>query len=328
MMWRSHRNSPVGTAEKARSKHVPRFRPSEIPRLMGRLWISFRLAFDEWSRHDGYLLSAALAYYASLSLFPICLVLIAGLGQLSNFSVSLEDQQAQLLAAVERNSSPWLATQLQSLLSGIKANAGIGGPIGLISLLLTAIGVFVQLDNSFTRIWGVPPNHEKGIIAALHTALYDRLVAFLMLLAVGGLVMVVFVLNMVLAALRPFVLQWTGGAQLWHIVQIAATLGLNVVLFTLLYKTLPKRPVSWRAAVLGGFFTAGTWHFGQWVLASFVISDKYSAYGIIGTFLAVMLWIYYASALLFFGAELVRALDSLEPGPSWSPPNQRKQSLP
>ncbi len=275
-----------------------------------RLWPALKKALREWDRHDGYLLSAALAYYASLSLFPLCLMLIAALGHLSQFSPVLENQQAQLLAVVERNASPWLAAQLESMLAGIKTQAGVGGPLGLISLLLTAIGVFVQLDNSFARIWGVPLNPTKGVVAALHTVLYDRFVAFLMLLGAGGLVVVVFALNMVLAALRPFILRWMGGDNLWQLVQILATLGLNGVLFTFLYKALPKRKVSWVSALVGGLFTTVTWHAGQRLLESFVISDKYSAYGVIGSFLAVMLWVYYASAIVFFGAELVRALDT------------------
>lgn len=299
--------------EAIRRSALRRCRVAVFAWVKGRLWPALRVALGEWDRHDGYLLSAALAYYASLSLFPLCLVLIAGLGHLSQISPALENQQAQLLAAVERNASPWLAAQLQSMLAGIKTQAGVGGPLGLVSLLLTAIGVFVQLDNSFTRIWGVPPNPAKGVIAALHTALYDRLVAFLMLLVAGSLVVVVFVLNVVLAAMRPFVLSWMAGDQLWQVVQAIATLGLNGVLFTILYKTLPKRRVRWVSATIGGLFTAATWHVGQRILESFVISDKYSAYGVVGSFLAVMLWIYYASAIVFLGAELVRALDMPDP---------------
>lgn len=289
--------------------------------IQRRLWPATLKSLSEWDRHDGYLLSAALAYYASLSLFPLCLILTAALGHLSRLSPALENQQAQLIATVERNASPWLAAQLQSILAGIKTQATIGGPLGLVSLLLAAIGVFVQLDNTFARIWGVPLSPTKGVAAALHTVLYDRLVAFLMLLGVGGLVVVVFILNLVLAALRPFVLHWLGGDNLWQLVQFLVTVCLNAILFTLLYKTLPKRHVRWGSAITGAVFTTTTWHCGQRLLVSFVISDRYSAYGVIGSFLAVMLWVYYASAVVFFGAELVRALDTSDVHSNWPPNN-------
>ena len=87
------------------------------------------------------------------------------------------------------------------------------------------------------------------------------------------------------------------------------TVGLNCLLFTVIYKILPKAAVRWRDAAAGGLLTALTWQIGQRVLESIVISNNYSAYGVVGSFLAVMLWMYYASAVILLGAEFVRALD-------------------
>jgi membrane protein len=210
---------------------------------------------------------------------------------------------------VERNASPWLADQLRQMLAGIQTHAGVGGPVGLLTLLVTAISVFVQLDASIARIWGLPGMPSKGIAAALKTALHDRLVAFLLLLGVGSLVLVVFLLNLVLAGIRPFVLQSTEGRTLWLLVPTLMTVGLNCLLFAVIYKILPKTAVRWRDAAAGGLLTAFTWQIGQRVLESIVISNNYSAYGVVGSFLAVMLWIYYASAVILLGAEFVRVLD-------------------
>jgi membrane protein len=277
--------------------------------LTGRLWPALRTAVRNWSRDDGFLLSAALAYYASVSLFPICLVLFAGLGYLSQVSPEFQDQQGEVLAMVARNASPWLADQLRQMLAGIKTQAAVGGPAGLMILLVTAISVFVQLDASIARIWGIPVNASRGVAAALKTALHDRLVAFLLLLGVGSLVVVVFLLNLVLTGIRPFVLQSTEGRTLWLLVPTLMTVGLNCLLFAVIYKVLPKAPVLWRDAAGGGLLTAFTWQIGQRVLESVVISNNYSAYGVVGTFLAVMLWLYYASAVVLLGAELVHVLD-------------------
>lgn len=274
-----------------------------------RLWPALRAAASNWSRDDGFLLSAALAYYASVSMFPICLVLFAGLGYLSLVSLEFQDKQGELLAMVERSASPWLADQLRQMLAGIKTKAAVGGPLGLITLLVTAISVFVQLDASISRIWGLPVAPSKGVAAALKTALHDRLVAFLLLLGVGFLVFVVFLLNLVLTGIRPFVLQSTGGNTLWQLVPALMTVGLNCLLFTIIYKVLPKAPVRWRNAAAGGLLTAFTWQIGQRILESIVISNNYSAYGVVGSFLAVMLWMYYASAIVLLGAEFVRVLD-------------------
>lgn len=277
--------------------------------MKASLWFPLRAAVFNWNRDDGFLLSAALAYYASVSLFPISLVLFAGLGCLSQISPEFQDQQGEFLAMVERNTSPWLADQLRRMLTGIKTQAAVGGPLGLLTLLVTAISVFVQLDASIARIWKTPANPSHGVAAALKSALHDRLVAFLLLLGVGSLVIVVFLLNLVLTGVQPILLQSTEGQTLWELVPTLVTLGLNCLLFAVIYKVLPKVPVHWRDAFAGGLLTACTWQIGQRILESIVISNNYSAYGVVGSFLAVMLWMYYASAVVLLGAEFVRVLD-------------------
>lgn len=278
-----------------------------------RLWPALRSAVDNWNRDDGFLLTAALAYYATVALFPICLVLFAALGYLSQVSPQFQDQQGELLAMVQRSASPWLADQLREMLAGIKTHAGVGGPVGLVLLLITSISFFLQLDANIARIWGLPASAtSRGVAAGLKTALHDRLVAFLLLLGVGAFLFVVFLLNLVMTGIRPFVMQSAQGKTLWQLLPGPVTLGLNCILFALIYIAVPRAPVRWRDAVAGGLLTAFTWQIGQRVLESFVISDNYSAYGVVGTFLAVMLWMYYASAVVLLGAEFVRALDVSE----------------
>src|SRR5438477_9114357 len=97
-----------------------------------RLWPALMSAVTEWSNRDNATMSAALAYYAGLSLFPICLSLAAGLGWLSHVSSEFRDQQRQLLAMVESSAGPWMAGQLQSMLAGVKTQAAVAGPIGMI----------------------------------------------------------------------------------------------------------------------------------------------------------------------------------------------------
>ena len=84
---------------------------------------------------------------------------------------------------------------------------------------------------------------------------------------------------------------------------------LNAVVFTLLYRALPRVRIAWKFAIRGGIVAAGIWEIGRQILASVVIGQHYtSAYGIIGSMLAIMLWIYYAAAVVFVGAEYVEVL--------------------
>jgi len=277
--------------------------------LRQTVWPIILRTWEGWNKDDGFLLSAAMAYYAAFSLFPLCLILIALLGLVMRFSPVAQDSQQQLLEVVSQNASPWLAARLSDLLAGVEERAGVSGPIGIFTLLLAAIGAFMQFENMFDRIWGsADTGPAKGWLATLGSALYDRFSAFLMLLAVGGLIMLLFFADFVLAAVRPYVVEFPAGVTAWRWGQSGLTIVFNSLLFAIIYKTLPKAPVPWRPALVGGLAVALVWELGQQVLAMFVIGENYTAYGLVGSFIAIMIWAYYASAIVFLGAEFVQAI--------------------
>jgi membrane protein len=283
-----------------------------VPPQLSRAWQVLRRTWALWQEHDGFLLSAAMAYYAAFSLLPLCLVLIAILGYAMQWSARAQDARQQLFQNVEQTMGPWLAGQLESLLAGVSSKAGLGGRIGIITLLLAAIGIFLQLNYMFDKIWGTPGSPSRGWLGWLGSVLLGRLTAFLMLLAIGALLVGIFLADVVWAGLRSNVLKLPAGHAVWHWGQIFATLASNALLFGLLYKVLPKLPVRWRNALAGGALVSLVWYVGQRLLVAFVIGEGYSAYGVVGSFMAVMLWLYYASATIFLGAEFVRALGEKE----------------
>jgi membrane protein len=77
----------------------------------------------------------------------------------------------------------------------------------------------------------------------------------------------------------------------------------------LLFRLLPQAPVRWSDAFYGGFLTAAAWEIGRQLLAVFIARSKYtSAYGVIGAFLAVLLWCYYAVTIVLLGAEYIQII--------------------
>jgi membrane protein len=271
-----------------------------------------RKTWEGWQEDDGFLLSAAMAYYAAFSLFPLCLVLISVLGFVLRLSQQADDAQGVLLERVKEQVNPWLAEQLQALLAGVKANAGLGGPLGALTLLAAAIVVFLQLDYIFGRIFGATKTASTtSVWGYVRTVLYDRLSAFLMLLAVGALLLLGLFVNNVyfLTAVQNYVEnRLPGGVLLWgwaHFLFMAVT---NALLFGLIYRVLPKATVRWRDALASGLLVSLVWILGQRLLVTFLIGPNYTAYGIVGSFIAVMIWVYYVSVILFLGAEFVEAL--------------------
>jgi membrane protein len=276
--------------------------------MSSRIWRVLKSAWSGWLEHDGGVLSAAIAYCGAFSLFPMCLVLVAALGVAGQYSAFLQSQQHALVAHVDKNISPWLANELETILRGVQTQAGLGGPVGLTALLLAAIGIFVQLENVFARIWHSPEPAATGWLAAIREALWNRLSAFLTLLVIGAMLVLVFITDVVMVGLRPYLGNSPAGHFAWKAVQTAVTVGCDSVLLAAIYYTLPKVRVRWWAALGGGLLAAAVWALGRWLLLLLVVGKSYSAYGVLGALMGVMLWYYYASIVVVFGAEFVRAL--------------------
>jgi membrane protein len=279
-----------------------------------RLWPVLKTSVIRWSDDGGSLHSAALAYCAALSLFPLCLTLVAALGVVSRLSGKLQNEQEQILELVRHNFGPWLADQFQLILDAVKGRAAVGGTLGLLTLICAALAIFVQLESMFNCVWrdSVPRRH--GWLAAIWGVVYERIVAFLMLLGISLSVMALFIANMVLSGLKIYGQQLPFGHISWMLIQWLFAILANGLLLGLIFKIIPRAPVRWRDAFRGGLLSALVLQIGQYFLARYIISDYYSLYGIVGSFIAVMVWFYYASAVVFFGAEVARTFGEKTPG--------------
>src|SRR5262245_55419662 len=147
--------------------------------------------YKDFQADEAAQLGAALAYYALFSLFPLLLLLIAGLGYILQYWDKAINVQDEILAAVSQNFSPQLSEALNQILGGIKNNARAATVIGIVTLLIGASSVFQQLDVSLNRIWGVPRSDQPvGFVASVLKTIRTKLFSFGMVLAVGFLLLI------------------------------------------------------------------------------------------------------------------------------------------
>lgn len=274
------------------------------------LFPNLRDAAIRWSEDDASSMAASVAYYLALSLFPMVLLLTSGLGMFLQFTRLGQDAEQQLLATVSVNASPSVEQQFRDILTQMRGHSVITGPSGLIAAILAAIGVFAQLDRGFDKIWHIPARKAGSVRGTVVRVVRDRFWAFVMLVGLGGMIALLFVANMLLAHFRS-----VAGAtlpSLGHVLRIfdlAATLVANAFLFAMAYRMLPKKKVGWIEAFRGGLLAAGIWELGCVVLGMFLIGMRYTmAYGVLGSFIAILLWCYYGVSIFFFGAEYVQVL--------------------
>jgi membrane protein len=285
-----------------------RFLLAPILWLSTRFWPRLMQTYRKWQEHDGSLLAASTAYYAVFSLFPLVLLLTSALGFLLQFSPGAQNAEQQLLQLLAENTSALLRNHVENALTRIRASAAVSAPLGLLTMLLVAIGVFAQIEAAFDRIWNVPHRGGRGVIATIRRVLFRRFRAFLMLLGVGVATYAALLASFALSVVKKSTTNLPGGGILWVLMHLAANVGLFWLLFAVLYKAIPRADVRWSEAARGAIVTAIVWEVSRQMLTLFLVGERYSAYGVVGSLMAVMLWLYFAISVLFVGAEYVHTL--------------------
>ncbi len=266
--------------------------------------------YDSFNRDHGSLLAAAAAYFIGLSLFPLLSSLIAGFGWFLEHTSPGQNAEQHVMATVEQHVSPLVASQVQELFAEVREHSPVSGPISLLTLLFVATAGFTQFENAFNRIWNTPAPESRGWLASLREIVVDRAIAFVLLLAIAAIVAATFLAATILATVQARTRDiLPAPAAVWTLSQTGASLAINLLAFTMLYRWLPKTHVPWRPALRGAALVAVAWEIGRQLLAAFLVGTKYSsAYGIVGTFIGLLVWCYYACLIVFLGAEYVQGL--------------------
>jgi membrane protein len=274
-------------------------------------------AFSQWLDDEGSLMAAAVSFYAALSFFPLLLILLSVFGYTLRSTGWGQDARGRLLEVIQDQTSANLAEQVGQILDDVGTKASTGGPIGLATLLFTAMLIFANFQSAFDRIWNVEDPKTKSVWGMIKQVLYHRLRAFLMLLAAGALVLVGVAAAIALGTISNTVSDRVPGIALfWRAVELIVPVLINFLAFTLIYRILPKMRVRWSEAMRGALVACVAWEIGRQILSAFLIGDKYSAYGVVGAFIAILLWVYYVNSLLFIGAEYVQVICQSCPRPT------------
>ncbi len=267
-------------------------------------------AAKKWQEDDASAMAASVAYYLALSLFPMLLLLTAGLGLVFRFTNYGHDAEMQILSVVAEHCSPTLEQQVREVLAQLREHSLVGGPFGLATAILAAIGVFYQFERAFDRIWKYKPRQDANWMHAAVRIMRQRFSAFCLLGCVGLSIIMILLVNVAVGFVQSWMarLQMPGSGFISG-VDACLTLLLNALVFGLLYRWLPKRKLRWADALRGGLLAAIVWEAGRQLLGAVLIGVKYTtAYGAIGSFIAMLLWAYWGVSIIFFGAEYAQVL--------------------
>jgi membrane protein len=257
--------------------------------------------FTIWNEANASAMGAAVAFYTIFAIAPLFILVLALAGFLFGHEAAQRELYGQISGLVGKNGGE----AIQSILTAAdKPKASlIATVIGFITLFVGASTVFIQLQQSLNAIWNVRPKS-----AGVRSFIVHRLLSFAALLGIGFLLLVSLIVSAVLDAAG----KWMSGIVpahevIWHIIDAVFSLGIITVLFAMIFKILPDVKIAWRNVWIGSLMTALLFTAGKFLLGAYLgRSTLSSAYGAAGSFVVVLLWVYYSAQILLFGAASIR----------------------
>jgi membrane protein len=271
---------------------------------IGTVWDVAKKSASEFVDDDAMTLGAALAFYTALGMSPL-LVLMLWLATFVG-----EDVRQQLILQIEGVVGTQGGAAVRAIVENAKATPGLGNFAGLASLatlLFSVSGVFGELQSDLNKLWDVKPVPGAG---GTWPWIRKRLLSLGTFLSVSFLLVV----SLALSALVSSVAKAThdampGAAIAWEVVTYGLSLGVTAVVFTLVFQVLPDARLPWRDAVVGAVVTTVLFSIGRWLIAIYLArSSLGSAYGAAGSLIVLLAWVYYASLVVFAGAEVTQVL--------------------
>ena len=271
-----------------------------------------KAAFDLFNKVKVPRLAAALSLYVILSLAPLLVLVISivGLvymGQEGGARQAIESQAADMIG---KEGGEAVAEMLDSR----DKPAGIWSTVlSSIMLVVGATGVFASLQDSLNTVWEIPEQKSQGL--GLWKMVRDRLWSFS---AVAGMAFLLLVSLVATAALN-LVSGWLKGVMgdgswlLWS-ANLLLSFTLSWLMFTIVYKVLPDRRVAWKPALVGAAFTALLFNVGKYLIGLYLGTAAVgSQFGAAGSLVVLLIWVYYSSHLVLYGACFTRVASEYRP---------------
>lgn len=261
----------------------------------------FGRAARRWYDDDAPQLGAALAYYSLFSVTPLLVIAAAIAGIAFGDDAVRRQIEVELANQVGVESAKTLVGMMEA---AAKPRHGFwAAAIGTIVLVFGAVSLIVQFRSTLTRIW---KDQMKPAPSGLWRTLGSYIVAILMVVGAGVVLMAALALSTVLAGVQGVGRELPGTALLWRGVELLASLAITTLVFALVFRLTSH--FRWRHIWLGALVTALLYALGKALFGFYVeLSGVQSGYGAAGALVVFLVWVYYTTQIVLYGAEVVAA---------------------
>ncbi|MES2621059.1 MAG: YihY/virulence factor BrkB family protein [Bacteroidota bacterium] len=282
----------------------------------GTSWQLAKKSFSAWWAMDPFRQSSIIAYYAIFSLPGLLVVVVTVAGAV----FGADTVNDKVLGQVKSTMGAETADQIKVMLAkASESKSSIWATIiGISTILLGSMGVFLELQKTMNLIWDVEAKPKKGVWGFFR----GRLFSFGLILSIAFLLMVSLVISTLLAGASELLRSDKSKilALLFEAINFVASLGVISFLFALMFKFLPDTKIPWRQIWPGALITGILFTIGKTALAFyFGKADPGAGYGAAGSVVLILLWTSYSSMIVFLGAEFTHTYTILH-----SPENRKK----
>jgi membrane protein len=270
-------------------------------------WQSIKKAAIDFNNDNAFKLAASLSYSMIFSIGPLLIVVISLAGIFWGESAVEGKVYMQINGLVGRAA----ALQIQDIIRNIEQSRHTvaGAIIGGIVLLIGATGVFTEIQGSINYMWCIQAKPKKGWLYLL----MNRLLSFSLIVAFGFISMVSLVINSLMDLLSDYLKQYFSHLTVYvfYGVNLVLILAVIVLLFMIVFRILPDAIISWRDAFIGAIFTGLLFMLGKLLISVYLGHSNIGVlYGAATSIMVILIWVYYSSIILYFGAEFTKAYAS------------------
>ncbi len=267
-------------------------------------WKILKDSFSGFVSDKGMKLSASLAYTTIFSLGPLLLFIMS----ISSIFFGQQASEGKIFDQLNGFLGASAATQIQDVIQNINLSGKTNFAliISIIALLVGATSLFVEIQDSLNTIWQVKPKPKKGWLKFLK----NRFQSASLIISLGFLLIVSLIINGLVDSFANVLKTYfsSGTVSVIFIVNFLLTMVIITVLFGIIFKVLPDAKISWKHVRAGALFTAILFMIGRYLIGIYLKNTaSVSMYGAAGSIIVILVWVYYASAILYLGAEFTQA---------------------
>lgn len=268
------------------------------------IWQVLQKSFTGFSNDNVTTKSSSLAYYTIFSMAPLLIIIIS----LSGLFLGQAAAQGKVYTALAGFVGADTASQLQGMIqhASVTGKSKIAAIVGVITLIVGSTTVFAQIQNSINSIWGLKPKPKRGWLKMLK----NRFLSFSVIIGLGFLLLVSLSISTLINGFSDSLKAHFPGVAVivFYVINQVITLIVTTLIFGAIFKVLPDAKIKWRDVIVGAITTAILFMLAKFGISFYISkSNVGSTYGAAGSLVILLLWVYFSSMILYFGAEFTKA---------------------